>query len=163
MSRAFTFDEIHQAAAGRWRAILADLGVDADRLNGKPGPCPGCGGRDRFTFDDRQGRGDWICRGGGDLQAGDGFKLLQHIHGWEPAEALRAVADHLGVEGQKVTPSDRRRWRQRALIKPLLFELEVLRVALSDRERGLVLDGNDTQREHLAVKRIRYGLGEIYG
>jgi putative DNA primase/helicase len=91
------------AAAGHWPDTLTTLGVDDQHLTGRHGPCPGCGGKDRFRFDDRDGRGTWICGGGGNPQAGDGFGLLRHVHGWTAGEALHAVADHLGISGGGTT------------------------------------------------------------
>ena len=41
-------------ARGRWAAILPQLGVSPSALTGKHGPCPLCGGRDRFRFDDKE-------------------------------------------------------------------------------------------------------------
>lgn len=101
-------DRIRETARGRWPVILARLGVPSELLTGKHAPCPGCGGRDRFRFDDHDGRGTWICsQGGGEPAAGDGFALLQHVNGWPFPEALKAVADVLGItaaEGQQPPP-----------------------------------------------------------
>ena len=105
------FNTVRAAAAGRWPAILTGLGIDAGFLRDRHGPCPGCGGRDRFRFDDRDGNGGWICSaGGGAPLAGDGFGLLSHCYGWTPAEALHAVADALGLtEGRPLPPIQPRR------------------------------------------------------
>ena len=65
--------ELSNQAMGRWYGILISLGVDAGHLRNKKGPCPGCGGRDRFRWDDKDGRGTFYCGGGGDPLAGDGF------------------------------------------------------------------------------------------
>jgi len=76
-----SFDELHKRHLGRWRDVLANLGVDSARLNGKAGPCPGCGGKDRFTFDDKHGRGTWYCHQGkytAEDAYGDAFELLVH-------------------------------------------------------------------------------------
>ena len=86
-----------RAAAGLWGAILPALGVPAEYLTNRHKDCPGCGGRDRFRFDDRDGRGTFVCGGGGDTLTGDGFDLLRHVHGWGQAEAFRAVSEYLGV------------------------------------------------------------------
>ncbi len=93
------FGDISQAAQGRWNSILAALGLPAESLIDRHGPCPGCGGKDRFRFDDKDGSGSWFCGGGGSPEHGDGFSLLQHTHGWGPLESLRAVADVLGIDG----------------------------------------------------------------
>ena len=46
------------AALGRWSDLLAALGgLEPAQLNGRHQPCPLCGGRDRYRFDDLQGSG----------------------------------------------------------------------------------------------------------
>lgn len=79
---------------GGWPDVLRNLGVDADCLRNRHQPCPLCGGKDRFRFDDKNGRGDWFCN---QCRAGDGFKLLMGVNGWSFVEALRAVANYLGL------------------------------------------------------------------
>lgn len=49
------------AARGQWEGILGQLNVDASFLNRKNGPCPFCGGTDRFRFLNYQGSGSWVC------------------------------------------------------------------------------------------------------
>lgn len=89
---------VKAAATGRWPAILSELGVPDSALRNRHGPCPGCGGRDRFRFDNRDGRGTFICgRGGDDELAGDGFTLLEHVFGLSFADATRRVGDLLHV------------------------------------------------------------------
>lgn len=91
------FADVRTAAAGRWETIHRALGVSIPNTT-KHTACPGCGGKDRFRLDkDYQQSGRWICGGGGDFQRGDGFALLQHVHGWTAGEALRSVAEHLGL------------------------------------------------------------------
>ena len=88
-----TASEIHDRLAGRWPELLEHLGIESEYLTNKHGPCPGCGGTDRYRFDDKHQRGDFYCNGCG---AGDGFKLLQIAHRWTFAEARRAVLDAMG-------------------------------------------------------------------
>lgn len=76
-----------------WRDTLVRLGIPEAALTGRHTACPACGGTDRFRFDDRHGRGGFFCNGCG---AGDGFDLLQRVHGWDFAEALRAVEESTG-------------------------------------------------------------------
>ena len=40
-----------ERAVGRWKSILPAFGVTPQQLTGKHGPCPLCGGKDRFRFD----------------------------------------------------------------------------------------------------------------
>lgn len=88
--------EIHALLGNAWPAILAQLGVPASVLAGKHGPCPGCGGKDRFRFDNKYGRGDYICNQCGN---GNGFDLLEHVHGWSYTLARQRVIDAAGFAG----------------------------------------------------------------
>ena len=62
--------------ANGWLAVLQSAGIDEQFLRDKHGPCPICGGTDRYRFDNKRGRGDWICNQCG---AGDGFKLVMGV------------------------------------------------------------------------------------
>jgi putative DNA primase/helicase len=79
-------------ARGRWPGILVAMGVDEKSLTGRHGPCPlpGCGGKDRFRFDDKEGRGTYYCTHCG---AGDGIKLVQAIKGLGFKDSLRLVEE----------------------------------------------------------------------
>ena len=61
-----------EVAKGKWRGILLELGLPETCLRDKHGPCPLCGGNDRFRWDNKDGRGTYICTHCG---AGDGMKL----------------------------------------------------------------------------------------
>ena len=66
-------EQIREYAKGKWQAILPEFGIDRKYLNNRHGPCPLCGGKDRWRFDDRDGLGTYFCSNCG---AGDGFTLL---------------------------------------------------------------------------------------
>jgi putative DNA primase/helicase len=97
--------DIPALARGHWPAILADLGVDQAHLRDRHGPCPGCGGTDRFRFDDRDGRGTWYCGGGGEPQSGDGFDLVGHVFGLDKRNAFIRVRDWLGLGESHARPA----------------------------------------------------------
>lgn len=97
--RNHDFSDIRRLAHGRWPDILAGLGIDRQFLHDKHSPCPGCGGKDRFRFDDKTGDGGFICGQGGDPLAGDGIALLGHFFGWSPRQSFLAVAEFLGMDG----------------------------------------------------------------
>ena len=63
-----------EAAKGKWRGILMELGIPDKMLVNKHGPCPLCAGTDRFRFDNKQGSGSWFCNNCG---SGDGIELAQ--------------------------------------------------------------------------------------
>lgn len=93
---------ILDAARGRWPDLLQQLGgLTPDQLTDKHQPCPLCGGKDRYRFDDKDGSGSWFCNkcggkactGGG----GNGMDLLMRRTGWDFAEAAKRIEQHLGL------------------------------------------------------------------
>jgi putative DNA primase/helicase len=84
--------DIH--AAADWLSILPALGIDASHLVNRHRPCPIHGGTKPFRFDNKDGRGTWICSSCG---AGDAFRLLQLVHGWSFREARDRVLEVMGV------------------------------------------------------------------
>ncbi|UOO93567.1 DUF7146 domain-containing protein [Vitreoscilla stercoraria] len=90
------FKDIAHHAIGQWHYVLTALGVPAQSLTNKHQPCPACGGKDRFRFDDKQGKGTFICSHMDGL-GGDGFALVQHVYGCDIKEAMRLVAGVLGM------------------------------------------------------------------
>jgi putative DNA primase/helicase len=61
---------------GRWPLILRDNHLNERQTSGKQSPCPLCGGKDRFRFDNKDGRGTWYCNHYG---AGDGYILMMRM------------------------------------------------------------------------------------
>ena len=53
-----------------------------------------CGGKDRFRFDDKGGRGTWICSRCG---AGDGIELVKRLLNVEFKEAARLIEQQIGA------------------------------------------------------------------
>ena len=45
---------VNEIATGRWPNILAHFGIAESFLTGKHGPCPICGGKDRFRFGNKE-------------------------------------------------------------------------------------------------------------
>lgn len=85
--------EIADQARNKWASILPMFDIDASHLTGRQRPCPICGGKDRFRFDNKEGRGTWICNSCG---AGDGIKLLLAKTGMSFTEVAREVRERLG-------------------------------------------------------------------
>ena len=76
MHHTYNIDAVKAATASHWPFILQALGIDGKHLTGKPGPCPICGGKDRFQFTAKGHGADWgrwSCRGCGG--GGDGWRL----------------------------------------------------------------------------------------
>lgn len=80
-----------------WGSVLPRLGVGARYLSPKQGPCPICpdGGKTRFRFDDKEGKGTWYCNRCG---AGNGLSLVAKVNGWSGAQAAKALAQCAHVE-----------------------------------------------------------------
>ena len=117
-------------ARGHWKEILHfKLGIELESLENKHKPCPGCGGKDRFRFDDINGNGSWICsQGNGELISGNGLELIIHTGLTEP-EAIRLVTDYLEENGI-VGPTSLRLIQQALLRQELdpgaIFEGEII-------------------------------------
>lgn len=84
--------DLQRQTIGRWPGILLALGIDECALSGKHGPCPVCGGKDRFRFDDKDGRGTFFCSHCG---AGDGAKLVMLTRGVDFKAAAKLVREVL--------------------------------------------------------------------
>jgi putative DNA primase/helicase len=91
-----------ERARGRWREILPRLGVDTQFLTNKHGPCPNCGGKDRFRFDDKNGDGTYYCNQCG---PGCGILLIRKLHGWDHKRACAEVDKIIGNGGPKLRPA----------------------------------------------------------
>jgi len=103
---SYDWSEIGPKMVGNWQnAILALTGLDLRSVNPKKhGPCPMCGGTDRFRFDDRKpkaqradGSGGYFCNGCG---GGDGMKLYMGISHLSFSEAVNELGKFIG--GQPV-------------------------------------------------------------
>ncbi|MEX3015982.1 primase-helicase zinc-binding domain-containing protein [Gymnodinialimonas hymeniacidonis] len=142
---------------GLWRRILVNAGIPSEFLSARHGPCPLCGGKDRFRFDDVGGNGTWFCNQCGN---GNGYELLKRrlgIRGFPEAkdEARRLLGATTGPvnaffsSGKKNNPADfdqqKRLWEQAHQITPsseaglyltsreldLPYDAEYLRVSAS--------------------------------
>ena len=117
------FDNHHiktvDAAQGKWRGILLELNVPESHLRNKHGPCPMCGGKDRFRFDNKDGRGTYICNNCG---AGNGMDLALKFTGERFADVARridAIVGNLKPEAPKPEMSQE---SSRALLRKTFAE-----------------------------------------
>jgi putative DNA primase/helicase len=111
-----------ERARGRWHEILPIFGIETRFLTNKHGPCPICGGKDRFRFDDRDGLGSYYCNQCG---AGTGLVMIRKVKGWDHKTACDEVDKIIGIGNArlptKAQPDDHRRSRL-ASIERLLRE-----------------------------------------
>jgi len=91
----------HDLTGVDWDSVLPRFGINTEFLihPKKKLPCPVCesatgnAGKSRFTYDNRNGRGDWFCHhcNNGHGQGGDGISLIAHVNGWTYGEAIKQV------------------------------------------------------------------------
>lgn len=96
-------------AKGRWRGILLTLGLPESCLKDKHGPCPICGGTDRFRWDNKDGAGTFICSHCG---AGDGMKLAIEYTGKpfrEVASLIDGMVGNIKAEAPRPAMTDDQR------------------------------------------------------
>jgi len=87
---------------GQWRQVLENYGAQLPRGKNH-GPCPICGGRDRFRFDDKNGLGTWYC-GQCIPSSGGGLKLLSMHIGKSTMDTAKEL---IGDDGFKSAPIKR--------------------------------------------------------
>lgn len=85
-------ERIQDRAIGRWRHLLPAIGIHEQFLSRKHGPCPICGGTDRFRWDDKAGSGSFYCNQCG---AGSGVDLVMRFKGVPFIEAKKLIEEHL--------------------------------------------------------------------
>jgi phage/plasmid primase-like uncharacterized protein len=78
--------------------ILPQLGIGTEFLTNRHGPCPLCGGKDRYRFDDKHGEGTYYCNRCG---AGNGLVLIRKKHGWDFKTACSVIDRVLGDIGYR--------------------------------------------------------------
>ncbi len=93
-------NDIATYATGNWPFILTALAIEVPRQPNKHSACPACGGKDRFRFDDKEGRGTFICNKCG---AGDGFSLVASVFNESISSAAKQVASVLGLSESQMT------------------------------------------------------------
>lgn len=96
--------DIDAQTTGRWPSILAGLGVAEQYLRPKQGPCPMCEGKTRYRFDDKEGRGTWICNHCG---AGNGIGLVMRLRGVDFKSAVALVREVLPDSAAGVVAKER--------------------------------------------------------
>jgi putative DNA primase/helicase len=123
-----------EAARGRWPGILEHFGIDSSYLRNRHGPCPLCGGRDRFRFDDKGGSGSYYCSQCG---PGNGMTLLRKFKSWSFAVAAGEIDAIIGTVDAHPWPSTKTADRLEMLKRLLEWSLAPELVVDYLRSRGL--------------------------
>ncbi|WP_439841674.1 primase-helicase zinc-binding domain-containing protein [Aeromonas taiwanensis] len=159
MSNATLVSDVIAAAGGHWPELLTAVGIDIPSL-GKHGPCPICGGKDRFRLDDKGGRGTFIC---GQCGSGDGLDLVVKVTGMANKEAAALIAPLVGVSANGVDPAERERihQQQQAKAEQERQQAEQRRRKATCRAAAIVRDCEQGQAPYLVRKRLRWPSGAI--
>lgn len=134
------------AARNRWVSILSTLGIDQNYLRDKHGPCPICGGKDRFRFDNKNGNGTYYCNSCG---AGNGINLLMLMNNWDFQTAAERVDEIIGncpEDKREFVPKKDPRERLQKVQAQLTKVNDVGPVARYLRNRGVPV--SDKLKEH---------------
>lgn len=95
-------------AEGRWPEILEAAGVSSNYLSRKHGPCPFCGGTDRYRFRDK-GHGLYVCSGCTNDEYRNGLDfLMRHMGYHDFREAAAHVHRYLDGDGSASVRRDAR-------------------------------------------------------
>jgi putative DNA primase/helicase len=128
--------DIKEATRGRWQAIFEDYGL-GEYISGKHGPCPMCGGTDRFRVVKDDERGKWHCNQC-DKGHGDGFDLVCRFTG----KTFKEITAEL--KGKELpAPVERRSTDPRNILNRIWFDATPVQpgdlVATYLRNRGLTV------------------------
>lgn len=105
MSKHQNFESVKLVCHGRWTEVLPSLtDLDGQRFDGKHGPCPRCGGKDRFrAFDDFAETGGTICNQCG--PNADGIATIAWLLDCTQTEAMHLIAGDFGpISKQRIQP-----------------------------------------------------------
>lgn len=140
-----------KAAIHDWKMVLQHFGINRDFLSGRHSPCPYCGGRDRFRYDNKHGNGDYFCNGCG---AGDGLSLIQKVNGLDFAETAQQLINYLGLKDNGGTYRQSK-YKQQQLKKE--YDKAKIRYALavSDWKKGKTFSDEDIEIAKAAGKIVR--------
>jgi putative DNA primase/helicase len=128
--------EIHSLVD--WPSVLVKLGIPETVLRNKHGPCPGCGGKDRFRFDHAlRGKGSFWCNS---VKSGDGFALLRHVFGWDFPEARIRVIEAAGLPAESTALAQVRADMPTSKATPANVARPTARVFTLRRERCEIAD-----------------------
>jgi len=108
--------DVKNEARSKWRGILMTLGIPEKHLNGRHGPCPMCGGTDRFRFDNKEGNGTFYCNQCG---AGDGISLAMKFRGWDFKEAAKEIRKVIGTAPVEKSRPEMTEEKRRQMLRDL--------------------------------------------
>lgn len=136
-------EQIKQQSIGHWDNIFYQLGVDVGK--GKHCPCPVCGGKDRFRYDNKDDKGGYICNQCG---AGDGFTLVEKTLGCTTKDAFKMVENCLNLASDDLSHGKQ--------TKPLTIKQQPQNIA--NKVEYLLSKTKQGQSEYLTKKGLTFDL-----
>lgn len=89
-------------ARGYWPDILQYAGLDSSYFTGKHGPCPLCGGKDRYRWSRKHSEdGLWVCSGCTEDRYANGFRMLMGLKGCSFRDAADFVREFFNGTAQQ--------------------------------------------------------------
>ncbi|ENF6348218.1 toprim domain-containing protein [Salmonella enterica subsp. enterica serovar Newport] len=96
MARLIT--DIKNRASGLWGDIIFPaIGIKVPK-KGEHGPCPICGGTDRFHYKDDHDNGNWYCNQCNEPKYGDGLDLISRVKDIPVKDAAVEVGKIIGAD-----------------------------------------------------------------
>ncbi|HBR1160739.1 toprim domain-containing protein [Klebsiella pneumoniae] len=92
-------NDVRSRANGYWPSILERLAIPTNRGEG---PCPACGGKTRYRFDNKDNRGTYFCSHCG---AGTGLDLVMKVNQCGAREAAELVAEAMALPMPEPKPA----------------------------------------------------------
>jgi putative DNA primase/helicase len=145
-----------ERARGRWREILTQFGISPGFLVNKHGPCPLCGGKNRFRFDDKDGTGSFYCNQCG---AGAGVMLLRKLRRWSYAEACDEIDKIIGTSLAAPPPAPQQYGdaKRRSSIERALRDATEIKVVETYLARRGLAETSTVLRGHPALSYFKEG------
>lgn len=122
----FELQDVKEAARGKWIDIFSQFNITVPKID-EHGPCPNCGGEDRFRFDDKYENGDWLCNNCTESKNRDGFDLIGKVTGLAFSQIIEEVAASVGLNAKSnITPAMRKKWaEERKIRERIALEMEL--------------------------------------
>ena len=126
-----------------WKTVLINFGISEEFLVNKHGPCPCCGGRDRYRWDNKTNNGDYFCNSCG---AGDGLSLIQKFNGWDFATTAKELIEYLGITDKPATSYKKSKYKQQQENDEYLKARQILGCAIGSYKAGRKLSASEIEK-----------------
>lgn len=142
-------DKLKEQAHGKWLGIFENLGITVPDPKSH-GPCPVCGGKDRFWTDpDSSERGTWFCNQCSP-KSGDGWALVQRVLGITFSEAIDRVAEVIGSASISKSNNGQDPAKRRKMLNDIWLQ------SINLREKNQAVDYLLSRGLYLTPRNVRF-------